>query len=378
MTSKQVPHFQAENPMKSAQLFMTKGTGAMSYAENSNWHAMCMEKIWPTVLELVDSMKLPDDDMSIITIADLGCAPGRNTINNVETVLKRVKERYRNGHIPEFQAFFQDLYDTDFNTLFQLFKNSVATIAENVPETLKYFPAGVPGSFYGRVFPRSSVHFVMSTFALHWISKVPSSVLDKTSEDYNGGKIEHERASRATIDAYARQGDVDLRNFLDARVEEMATGGLMLLVFGVRKVYYPYCNTMVNEVKERIWDELVSEGKVDSGLRGSFNNFMHFHYLKDVEQILNSYSEKLIVEKEYVFPFFLYPQNMTAREKAARHASLNRGLYTSMLEDHFGEDITNLYIARYEQALLEGFESGTLTEDETNTYQFVAIVARKL
>lgn len=39
----------------------------------------------------------------------------------------------------------------------------------------------------------------------------------------------------------------------------MATGGLMLLVFGVRKVYYPYCNTMVNEVKERIWDELVSE-----------------------------------------------------------------------------------------------------------------------
>lgn len=173
MTSKQVPHFQAENPMKSAQLFMTKGTGAMSYAENSNWHAMCMEKIWPTVLELVDSMKLPDDDMSIITIADLGCAPGRNTINNVETVLKRVKERYRNGHIPEFQAFFQDLYDTDFNTLFQLFKNSVATIAENVPETLKYFPAGVPGSFYGRVFPRSSVHFVMSTFALHWISKVP-------------------------------------------------------------------------------------------------------------------------------------------------------------------------------------------------------------
>lgn len=113
-------------------------------------------------------------------------------------------------------------------------------------------------------------------------------------------------------------------------------------------------------------------------MRGSFNNFMHFHYLKDVEQILNSYSEKLIVEKEYVFPFFLYPQNMTAREKAARHASLNRGLYTSMLEDHFGEDITNLYIARYEQALLEGFESGTLTEDETNTYQFVAIVARKL
>ncbi|KAG6545912.1 hypothetical protein Mapa_012567 [Marchantia paleacea] len=143
MTSKQLPQlpqlpqFQAENPVKSALPFMTKGNGAMSYAQNSNWQAICMEQIWPTVLGLVDLMKLPDDDMATITIADLGCAPGRNTINNVETVLKKVKERYRNGHIPEFQAFFQDLHDTDFNTLFQLFKNSVATIAENVPENLE-------------------------------------------------------------------------------------------------------------------------------------------------------------------------------------------------------------------------------------------------
>ncbi|KAG6545911.1 hypothetical protein Mapa_012566 [Marchantia paleacea] len=218
----------------------------------------------------------------------------------------------------------------------------------------------------------------MATFALQWISKVPSSVFDKTSEAYNGGNTELERASRATVDAYARQGDVDLRNFLDARAKEMVPGGLMLLVFGVRKVYYPYCNTMVNEVKERVWDELVSEGRVDSGLRDSFNVFMHFHYLKDVEQIFNGYSSVLTIEKQHVFPFFLYPQNMTAREKAARHASLNRGLQTSMLETHFGEDITRMYIARYEQALLEGFENGTLTEDETNTYQFLAIVARKI
>lgn len=62
----------------------------------------------------------------------------------------------------EFQVFFNDHSDNDFNTLFK-----------SLPQSRSYYAAGVPGSFYSSLFPKSSLHFVHSSYTLHWLSKVP-------------------------------------------------------------------------------------------------------------------------------------------------------------------------------------------------------------
>ena len=43
---------------------------------------------------------------------------------------------------------------------------------ENGDQVLPYFVAGVPGSFYGRLFPRNSLHFAHSSYCLMWLSQV--------------------------------------------------------------------------------------------------------------------------------------------------------------------------------------------------------------
>ncbi|KAK7849230.1 putative s-adenosylmethionine-dependent methyltransferase [Quercus suber] len=61
-------------------------------------------------------------------------------------------------------VFFNDQFSNDFNTLFI-----------SLPPNRQYFAAGVPGSFYGRLFPKASLHFIHSSYALQWLSNGLSS-----------------------------------------------------------------------------------------------------------------------------------------------------------------------------------------------------------
>lgn len=81
----------------------------------------------------------------------------------------------RNMVMPEVQSFFNDLPGNDFNTLFGLLppvKEQAEKEGGSSPLVREYFAAGVPGSFYGRLFPTNSLHFAISLHCLHWISQV--------------------------------------------------------------------------------------------------------------------------------------------------------------------------------------------------------------
>ncbi|THF97749.1 hypothetical protein TEA_002855 [Camellia sinensis var. sinensis] len=139
--------------------------------------------------------------------------------------------------MPEFQLFFNDHASNDFNTLFT-----------TLPPDRNYFAAGVPDSFYGRFFPKSSIHLMYSSFALHWLSKVPEELLDNGSLAWNKGKIHYTIASKEIADVYAAQFAKDMDTFFNARADE--------IIDPFRPSFYAFNQSSLDMVKLRIGKEI--------------------------------------------------------------------------------------------------------------------------
>ena len=110
-----------------------------------------------------------------LAIADLGCSSGPNTFFVVSEIIKAMEKLCRelNQKPPEYNVFMNDLPGNDFNNIFrslESFKQKLSIEMENRCGPC-YF-SGVPGSFYGRLFPNKSLHFVHSSYGLQWLSKV--------------------------------------------------------------------------------------------------------------------------------------------------------------------------------------------------------------
>lgn len=130
-----------------------------------------------------------------LAIADLGCSSGPNTLFVVSELIKAVnKIRRKLGHqSPEYQVFLNDLPGNDFNAIFR----SVPSFQENMQKQIgdeigPCFFAGVPGSFYGRLFHSKSLHFVHSSYSLMWLSQVtPELVFNYLWGTGNFSRIRH-------------------------------------------------------------------------------------------------------------------------------------------------------------------------------------------
>lgn len=128
--------------------------------------------------ETLDGVQLNSPEVPFVVV-DLGCSCGNNTIYIVDVIIKHMIKRYEalGSDPPEFSAFFSDLPSNDFNTLFQLLP-PLANDGGSMEECLaadnhrSYFAAGVPGSFYKRLFPATSIDVFYSAFSLHWLSQV--------------------------------------------------------------------------------------------------------------------------------------------------------------------------------------------------------------
>jgi len=110
-----------------------------------------------------------------LAIADLGCSYGPNTLLVISNTIKVVEKicRELNHKSPEYKVFLNDLPGNDFNNVFRsldIFKENLRTEMETEMGPCYFF--GVPGSFYGRIFPNKSLHFVHSSYSLQFLSKV--------------------------------------------------------------------------------------------------------------------------------------------------------------------------------------------------------------
>ncbi|CAL9224482.1 unnamed protein product, partial [Arabidopsis halleri] len=166
-------------------------------------------------------------DFSTFRIADFGCSIGPNTFHVAQSIidtvkLKHLKENNKNSVAPlEFQVFFNDQTTNDINTLFR---------TQPPSSEREYFSVGVPGSFYGRVLPRNSIHIGHTSYTIHWLSKVPEHVCDKKSMAWNKNYIQCNNLLEEVTKAYKVQFIEDMDAFLDARGEELVPGGLMTVI----------------------------------------------------------------------------------------------------------------------------------------------------
>ncbi|KAK7849291.1 putative s-adenosylmethionine-dependent methyltransferase [Quercus suber] len=67
---------------------------------------------------------------------------------------------------------------------------------------------------------KESLHFIHSSFALQWLSKVPMEVMDEGEDFYID-------AQKEVVEAFATQFAEDMESFLFARAQELAVGGLL-------------------------------------------------------------------------------------------------------------------------------------------------------
>jgi hypothetical protein len=114
--------------------------------------------------------------LKTMTIADLGCSSGPNTLLFVSNLIDIIVEQWNkaaNSDPIELQIFLNDLPSNDFNQVFRSLGNLEKCTTEQKGNTpLLYYISGLPKSYYNRLFPRESVHLLHSSTSLHWLSKV--------------------------------------------------------------------------------------------------------------------------------------------------------------------------------------------------------------
>ncbi|MCL7037356.1 hypothetical protein MKW94_004764 [Papaver nudicaule] len=225
------------------QFHMNGGTGETSYSSNSSLRKKGLELTQPiieeAIIEIMYSLYLTSSTPSIsksISIADMGCSLGPNALlvvlyvmNTVFKILLRdsggVSLAYPH---PKILVFLNDLSGNDFNTTF----NSLQGFYDEIKKTYKKlgghegdqrqqpcFVAGIPGSFYGRLFLAGSLRFAHSSYSLHWLS-----------QKINKGNVYMvESSPPSVVEAYLNQFERDFEFFLKCRSEEVVKGGPMVL-----------------------------------------------------------------------------------------------------------------------------------------------------
>ncbi|GMH17493.1 hypothetical protein Nepgr_019334 [Nepenthes gracilis] len=237
-----------------------------------------------------------------MVIADLGCSSGPNALTPASEIIDAVHAQCQKlGHrSPEFMVFLNDLPGNDFNDIFTSLQPDFFS---KLREDEQCRVAGVPGSFYGRLFLSRSLHFVHSSSSLHWLSQVPPGLDAKNGPMQNKGNIYITKTStKAVIDAYKQQFKTDFNSFLKSRAEEVIPGGRMVLTFLGRMSNDPTTKEGFNHHIEMIAQSLMNMvSKAEEEMREKGNKMDMARVLhvnggtKEITYAKNSSAQKQIL-----------------------------------------------------------------------------------
>ncbi|KAJ0733521.1 putative methyltransferase [Helianthus annuus] len=343
-------------------LHMNIGDGESSYANNSTLQETGIRKAVPFQKLLIKGLANHNVFNDCFTVADLGCSSGKNTLLVASNIIDIVHEvcQENDRKVPQFQVCLNDLFGNDFNNIFKLLPDFYAKLKKDKGEGFgPCFVSAVPGSFYGRLFPNQSLHFVNSANCNHWLSQVPRGL------ESNGSNICMARASPPNVyQAYQNQFHNDFTKFLQMRSKEVVHGGSMILTFFVREVADP---TIANcfahlELLGQSLVDMIKEGLVRESDINSFNVPLYFPCEEEVRNIIE-YERSFSLENMNAYQLNSDPYdkdyiNMTdSGELSQIHAKniskVTQAVFEPLLISHFGNSIIDILFKKFEKHVAE-------------------------
>ncbi|XP_077210770.1 putative jasmonic acid carboxyl methyltransferase 1 [Tasmannia lanceolata] len=348
---------------------MNGGVGDISYANNSSLQRTAIAKVRPIIEEAISSLYCVSFPKKI-TIADLGCSSGPNTFLVLSNIIDAVvmKCHQLNHPLPEFQMFLNDLPGNDFNTIFRyLLPSFYEKLNEKKGADLaQCFVAGVAGSFYGRLFPSKSLHFVHSSYSLHWLSQVPQGLQNEMGITLNKGNIYLAKTSPSSVfKAYLAEFQRDFSFFLKLRSEELIGGGRMVLTLHGRRSSYPYNRDCCWEPLAQALHDMVLQGVIEQEKVDSFNLPYYTPSIHELEAIIEtegsfSLDRLEIIDINWDGSEDAYEETSAFNNLASAQnvSKCIRAVSESMLASHFGEATIDDLFQKYEQNVVQFQSNG--------------------
>ncbi|KAI3716590.1 hypothetical protein L1987_67572 [Smallanthus sonchifolius] len=320
-------------------LHMNIGSGDSSYANTSLFTKMVMQKVAPFLKRTIKGMANHDVffDRSFMT-ADLGCSSGMNTLlvasNIIDTVHEMCQEN--NHKSPQFQVFLNDLFGNDFNNVFKLLPDFYKTLKKDKGEKFgPCFVSGVPGSFYGRLFPDESLHLVHSSYSVNWLSQVPEGLENNKLNIHIA-----ETSPQNVLQAYEKQFHTDFTKFLQLRYEEVVHGGSMVLTLPCRSSLVPtsdYC-TSFSELLTISLLEMLKEGLVRESDINSFNLPLYFPHEDELRNMIQA-DGSFRLDNMNIFEVDLDEHDTDYNNRGKNTAKAIRAVTEPLITCHFGNSI---------------------------------------
>ncbi|GAB2217954.1 hypothetical protein Droror1_Dr00001168 [Drosera rotundifolia] len=212
-------------------LHMVGGTGKTSYTNNSRLQVLMKARssLAENLRELY-STKLP----KCVKIVELGSASGPNALTVLSDIITMTDMTYREMKypMPELKVFLNDLPGSDFNTIFRSLPSFFKHLKEDKGSAYRAcYISGTPGTFYGRLYPRNSIHFAHSSYSINWLSEVPKGLVgNKEAATMKRNICLTKEGPPEITKAYQEQFGDDFTLFLRSRAEEIVHGGRMVLI----------------------------------------------------------------------------------------------------------------------------------------------------
>lgn len=151
-----------------------------------------------------------------VVIADYGASEGHNSLVPLGAAIRVLRTRTPQA----ISVVHTDLPENDFPGLFEMLEEDPNSYLAHDPMV---FASAVGRSFYDQILPPGSVTLGWTSWAIHWMSRVPH----KEVPDHVHWSVSRDAGVR---EAYRKQGAEDWRRFLECRSRELAPGGRMVVL----------------------------------------------------------------------------------------------------------------------------------------------------
>ena len=301
------------------------------------------------------------------TIADLGCAGGKNDVPALDSIITLIRET--NPELP-ISVYLNDTPSTDFSL-------AMKTVNSGLEKHKNVWIYSIGRSFYERLFPENSMDLIFSTSAVHWLPRTPAPLATFSC------LLTEEMAATPEGKIWEKESDQYWRLFLELRHKELRRGGHLITTA-------PGLSDPISEddrrfVKQQlIWKSSFIKALKKFDLPADNDYYTLSAILKPIKYYNKVFDEKM-TEMQLIETFTTKNEQQKPDQDSKAFVSglvnwiralTAEGLRSKMIEKGIEEDLARQVLEEY---LKELAQSLLETEDPQNPLKiiFVGLVMKK-